>query len=187
MSQPIRVSLLLGSYASTAYSRKIADYLIAHAPQNYELTLLETNHLPLYDRDMDTLDPQPEAYTRLRESIASSDAIILITPEHNAGIPAVLKNAIDVCTRPAGTNLWEGKPTGIITLGAAMAGGQRVGDHLRNMYTAMGAPLVPVQTPLSQIFRAFDKEGQLNSESVIKRLDSFLDSFADFVPRHHNA
>ncbi|MDO5750061.1 MAG: NADPH-dependent FMN reductase [Rothia sp. (in: high G+C Gram-positive bacteria)] len=187
MSESIRVSILLGSYSTSAYSRKIADYLIANIPAPYELQVLDISDLPLYNRDLDQLDPQPEAYTRLRDNVAKSDAIIYVTPEHNAGIPAVLKNAIDVCTRPAGTNLWEGKPTGIITLGAAMAGGQRVGDHLRNMCTAFGAPVLPLQTPLSQIFRAFDEDGQLSSPSVAKRLDSFIQSFVDFVPRHHGA
>lgn len=175
--------MLVGSLSQSSFNRKIADYLRSQAPDSLNLIPVDLSDLPVYDRDLDNLSEQPESYTRLRQEITAADGIIFITPEHNAGIPALLKNAIDICTRPVGTNLWEGKPVGIITASAAMAGGQRVGDQLRAICSALAAPVLPIQTPISRVFSAFNDSGQLTNESVQKRLNAFISSYTDFVPQ----
>ena len=179
----LNIAVLVGSLSKDSYNRKIADYLAAHAPADIELHQIQLDSLPVYDRDLDALKPQPERYTALRRAIAQADGVIFVTPEHNAAIPAVLKNAVDICTRPAGQNLWRGKPTGIITAAAAMAGGQRVGDQLRAVCVSLEMPVLPLQTPISQVHAAFDETGRLNSEAVQKRLDSFIAAYALFAAK----
>lgn len=179
----IQVAVLVGSLSQTSQNRKIAHYLQQIAPAPLQLNLIVLADLPLYDRDLDLLEPQPPRYQQLRQQIAESHAVIWISPEHNAAIPVVLKNAIDICTRPEGQKLWKGKPLGIITAASAMAGGQRVGDQLRAVAISVGMPVLPLQLPISQIHTVFNEQGELASPSVEKRLQDFITQYSDFVQR----
>lgn len=179
----IQVAVLVGSLSKTSHNRKIARYLQQISPEGVQLNLIDLADLPLYDRDLDLLEPQPERYRRLRGQISRAQAVIWISPEHNAAIPVVLKNAIDVCTRPEGQKLWQGKPLGIITAASAMAGGQRVGDQLRAVAVSVGMPVLPLQLPISQIHTVFDTQGAIASPSVEKRLHDFMAQYCGFVRR----
>lgn len=179
---PLDIAVLVGSHSRDSYNQQIARYLQQHAPANLALDILNTAHLPVYDRDMDALPEQPAGYDALRRRIARAQGVIFVTPKHNAGIPAVLKNAIDICTRPA-DNLWAGKPAGIVTAASAMAGGQRVGDQLRAVCVSLGMPALPLQTPLSQIHAVFDAEGRLAGAAALQRLQDFLAAYAAFAPK----
>ena len=183
MLNRIKTAVLVGSHSKTSFNQKIARYLQQHAPDNLALEIIDISGLPIYDRDMDELPEQPEGYTRLRQSIGQAQAVIFVTPEHNAAIPAVLKNAIDICTRPAGQNLWAGKPAGIVTAAAAMAGGQRVGDQLRAVCISLNMPALHEQVPLSQLHQAFDENGNLTAAPVIRRLQGFISAYSAFVAR----
>lgn len=176
-----QIAVLVGSLSKSSLNKKIAEYLQQQAPANIQLKLIDLADLPVYDRDLD--ENSPASYERLRAEIGAAQGVIFVTPEHNAGIPALLKNAIDICTRPAGQNLWKGKPTGIVTAAAAMAGGQRVGDQLRNIANALEMPVVPVQTPISQIYSLFNEQGEFANESAKKRLDQFIQAYADFAQK----
>ena len=176
-----QIAVLVGSLSKQSLNKKIAQYLQQTAPANIQLNLMDLSDLPLYDRDLD--ENSPASYERIRNEIKAADGVIWITPEHNAGIPAVLKNAIDICTRPAGQNCWKGKPLGVVTAAAAMAGGQRVGDQLRNIATQLEMPIFPMQTPISQIFSLFDEQGNFANPYAKARLDEFLVAYGQFVEK----
>lgn len=122
-----KVAVLIGSASSASFNQAAVKYLQKIAPKSLELTVVEIADLPLYDRDLDNQEV-PE-YTRVREQIKQSDAVIWVTPEHNGSVSAMLKNAIDVVSRPSGQSQWVGKPLGLMTVNAS--GSSRTTDQLR--------------------------------------------------------
>lgn len=122
-----KVSILVGSLRRGSYARKIAKNVEKMFPNDYEVKILEIRDLPLYDNDYDnasiTDKPLPEIYTKFREEIKASDAVVFVTPENNRVVPACLKNAIDICSKPNDDVALKGKIGGIISHSVGKMGG----------------------------------------------------------------
>lgn len=108
------IGLIAGSLRKESFSKKIARALVSMAPPGFEFTIVSIEDLPIYNQDFDDHNNVPESYVKFRQVIKSLNGVIFITPEHNRSVPAALKNAIDVASRPAGKNVWDGKPGGRI-------------------------------------------------------------------------
>ena len=104
MSKPIAV--LVGSLRKESYNLKVAKVLAQIAPNSLSLKIIEIGDLPLYNEDIDTQNP-PASYTRFRQEIAACQGVIFVSPEYNRSLPAVIKNAIDVGSRPYGKSVWS--------------------------------------------------------------------------------
>ena len=177
-----KIAVIIGSASKTSFNHLAVKYLQSVAPASLQLNIVEVGDLPLYDRDLDEQDVP--AYTRVREAVKASDAVIWVTPEHNGSYSAMLKNAIDVVSRPAGQSLWVGKPLGLITVNAS--GSNRPVDALRTI--AAGAyismPVAPFAASVGGIFAgAFNEQGELVSEQAQGTLQGFINAYADFVAR----
>lgn len=177
-----QVAVIIGSASKTSFNHLAVKYLQSVAPASLELNVVEVGDLPLYDRDLDEQDVP--TYTCVREAVKASDAVIWVTPEHNGSYSAMLKNAIDVVSRPAGQSLWIGKPLGLITVNAS--GSNRAVDALRTI--AAGAyismPVAPFAASVGGIFAgAFNEQGELVSEQAQGTLQGFINAYADFVAR----
>lgn len=109
MSNVYEIAVLVGSLRKASINRKVALALAELAPANLKLTIVEIGDLPLYNEDIDG-DSPPAAYSTFRQQVRSSDAVLFVTPEYNRSVPAPLKNAIDVGSRPYGQSVWDGKP-----------------------------------------------------------------------------
>ena len=107
------VAVIVGSLRKASINRKVANALGEVAPAGLKLSIIEIGQLPIYNQDGD--ENPPAAWTAFRERIGAADAVLFVTPEHNRSVPAVLKNAIDIGSRPYGKSAWSGKP------GAAVA------------------------------------------------------------------
>ena len=107
------IAVLVGSLRKDSINRKAALAIAALAPPSLRLDLIETGHLPFYNQEFDA-EPgtTPAAYREFRERIARAASVIFATPEYNRSYPAVLKNAIDIGTRPYGKSVWSDKPAG---------------------------------------------------------------------------
>src|SRR5699024_12222938 len=114
--------------------------LINILKEDYEDTYLQIDHLPLYNQDLDKNSPQE--YVDFREVVAAQDAFIFVTPEHNRSIPAALKNALDVASRPYGDNKWGGKPALIASQSPGVISGFGANHHLRQLLTFLDVPVV---------------------------------------------
>lgn len=114
-----QIAVLIGSTSKTSVSQLVVKHLQKIAPASIQLNIVEIGDLPLYDRDLD--ENSPVEYNRVREAVAKADGVLLVSPEHNASVSAMLKNAIDVVSRPMGQSKWIGKPAGIVTVAAGMA------------------------------------------------------------------
>lgn len=178
-----QVAVLIGSASRTSFNHLVVKYLQKVAPESLQLNIVEIGDLPLYDRDLD--DQDIPAYTRVREAVKAADAVIWVSPEHNAGVSAMLKNAIDVVSRPAGQSLWIGKPLGLVSVNAS--GSPRVTDYLRVIASGayVNMPVLPFAANIGGIFAGafINEQGELVSEAAQNTLKGFIAAFDEFVAK----
>lgn len=179
-----QIAVLIGSNSKTSFSRLVFQYLNLIATDNIQLNVVEIADLPLYDRDFDTNNPA--SYDRVRAQIAQSDAVLFITPEHNGAIPAMIKNVIDVVSRPMGESKWIGKAAGIVSVGAGLAGGVSATTQLRsilaNKFVSM--PTAPFAANVGGLFNGiFNEQGELVSEPTKAMLQEFMTSYVAFIEK----
>ncbi|MGE8097286.1 NADPH-dependent FMN reductase [Pseudomonas fluorescens] len=179
MSKVYTIAVLVGSLRKQSINRKVALALAELAPANLRLNIVEIGDLPLYNEDIDVTPPA--AYSTFREQVRSSDAVLFVTPEYNRSVPAPLKNAIDVGSRPYGKSAWGGKPGAVISASPGAIGGFGANHHLRQSMVFLNVPCM--QQPeayLSNAGTAFDESGKV-SESVRPFLQSFINAYAEWV------
>ncbi|QIY94830.1 NADPH-dependent FMN reductase [Streptomyces sp. S1D4-11] len=143
MSGHVQVLALVGSLRSGSHNRQLAEAAVEHAPEGVEVTLYEgLAEVPFYNEDIDTDEQRPAAATRLRETAVRADAFLLITPEYNGTMPAVLKNAIDWLSRPFGAGALAGTPTAVVGTAFGQYGGVWAQDDVRKSAGIAGATIL---------------------------------------------
>ncbi len=184
MSHTYDVAVIVGSLREGSLSRKAAQALTRLAPSHLTFRFIEIGDLPLYDEDLEG-EAAPAAWTRLREEVRQADAVLFVTPEYNRSVPGLLKNAIDVASRPYGQAAWTGKPAAVMSTSMGALGGFGANHHLRQMLTFFDMPVM--QQPEAYVGSAhtlFDAGGNLVGESNEAFFKSFIDAFAQLVERH---
>ncbi|EHK52601.1 NAD(P)H dehydrogenase (quinone):NADPH-dependent FMN reductase [Mesorhizobium alhagi CCNWXJ12-2] len=177
---PHKIAILVGSLRAGSLNRKIAELLVRMAPNDLSLEIVGIGDLPLYNEDLD--ENAPREWQAFRERIRASDAILFVTPEYNRSVPGVLKNAIDVGSRPEGASVWDGKPGGVITVSPGAIGGFGANHHLRQTFVFLN--VLVMQQPEAYLGRAdeiFDESGALGSERTREFLVNFIDAYARWV------
>ncbi|MGY2197013.1 NADPH-dependent FMN reductase [Pseudomonas gingeri] len=185
MSTVHTVAVLVGSLRKESLNRKVALALAALAPASLTLKIVEIGDLPLYNEDID--GAPPAAYTTFRQQVASADAVLFVTPEYNRSVPGVLKNAIDVGSRPYGKSAWSGKPGAVISVSPGAIGGFGANHHLRQSLVFLNVPCM--QQPEAYFGgagSAFDESGRLAEQSK-PFLQGFIDAYAQWVEQHKKA
>lgn len=183
MSQTINVAVIVGSLRKESVSRKAALALAKLAPSNLNLEIVEIGDLPLYNEDVEAAGA-PASWSRLREELRQSDAVLFITPEYNRSVPGALKNAIDVGSRPYGDSAWSGKPAAVLSLSPGAVGAFGANHHLRQSLVFLDMPIL--QQPEAYVgnaFSLFDDDGEFNSDSTRDFFESFIGAFADWIDR----
>lgn len=179
------VAVLVGSLRQDSINRKAALALAALAPNGLALDLVETGHLPFYNQDFDAeATATPAAYSDFRRRIARADGVLFVTPEYNRSYPAVLKNAIDIGTRPYGKSVWSGKPAGVISVSLGALGGFGANQQLRAQLANVN--MAVLQQPEIYIGNAgalFDGDGKVAVDSTRDLLRSFIAGFAAWTDR----
>lgn len=175
-----KIAVLVGSLRKNSYSRQIANALIKLAPESIELEIVEIDKLPLYNQDSD--NDIPEVYTEYRNKIKESDGVLFITPEHNRMMSAVIKNAIDVASRPWGHNVWDGKPSAVISSSTGPLGGALANHSVRQPLVILNSfVLQQPEMYLGHVGSFFDEEGNLVKEDTAEFFKGFLDTFNNWV------
>ncbi|SPA24975.1 NADPH-dependent FMN reductase [Cupriavidus taiwanensis] len=183
MSDPRDVVVLVGSLRKESYNRKLAKALIALAPPQLRLEIVEIGNLELYNQDLD--DKPTQAWTAFRDRIRRADAVLFVTPEYNRSVPAPLKNAIDVGSRPYGSSVWDGKPGAIVSASPGAIGGFGANHHLRQSLVFLNIPIL--QQPeayISGVDKLFDEQGGLANESTKGFLGKFMTTFGAWIERN---
>ena len=184
MTQQIDVAVVVGSLRKDSVNRKAALELARLAPETLNLRIVEIGDLPLYDEDAEAAGP-PEAWTRFRQQLQASDAVLFVTPEYNRSVPGGLKNAIDVGSRPYGSSSWAGKPAAIMTLSPGAIGAFGANHHLRQSLVFLDMPTL--QQPEAYVggaFGLFDEGGRLKSADTEAFFKTFIEAFAAWIERH---
>ena len=178
------VAVLVGSLRKESFNLKMARAIIALNAAPLQFTIPEIGGLPLYNQDLDGDNP-PAAWTELRERIKRCDAVLFITPEYNRSVPGVLKNAIDVASRPYGKNTFDGKPGAVIGVSPGAIGAFGANNHLRQCLVFLNVPTM--QQPEAYIGGAnqlFDPQGNLINDSTREFVNKFVQAFAAWIERN---
>jgi chromate reductase len=175
-----KIAVLVGSLRKESYNLKMAKALLELAPASLALQLISIGELPLYNEDLEASLPEP--WKVFREQIGSFDGLLFVTPEYNRSVPAVLKNAIDVGSRPHGKSVWDGKPGAVVSVSPGAMGGFGANHHLRQSLVFINVPAMPQpETYIGGAAKLFDEGGNLINESTKEFMKKFLDAFARWV------
>jgi chromate reductase, NAD(P)H dehydrogenase (quinone) len=180
MSQNRSVAVLVGSLRKESFNRRMAQALAAMAPASLTFEIVEIGDQPLYNQDLDQAPPAP--WTSLRQKVKAADAVLFVTPEYNRSIPGVLKNAIDVASRPYGQSAFDGKPGAVVSVSPGVIGGFGANHHLRQCLVFLNVPaLAQPELYIGNAKDLFDEQGKVKSEETRKLLQKFLDAFGAWI------
>ncbi|MEA2974780.1 MAG: hypothetical protein QOF19_300 [Alphaproteobacteria bacterium] len=181
MDRPMNVCVLVGSLRKASFSGMLANALISLAPSSLHLDIVEIGQLPFYNQDLET-DPPPAPWAAFRQRVKAADAVLFVTPEYNRSVPAVLKNALDVGSRPYGSSVWDRKPGAIVSSSPGAIAAFGANHHLRQSLVFLNVPtLQQPEAYLSHVDKLFDDHGKLVSDGTGKFLQEFMQAFANWV------
>jgi chromate reductase len=181
MEKQMNVCVLVGSLRKASFNGMLANTLISLAPSSMKLDIVEIGKLPLYNQDLET-NPPPAQWTAFRQSVMAADAVLFVTPEYNRSVPAALKNALDVGSRPYGSSVWDRMPGAIVSSSPGAVGAFGANHHLRQSLVFLNVPTM--QQPeayVSHVDKVFDEHGKLASDGTGKFLQEFMQAFANWV------
>ncbi|MBW7968745.1 NAD(P)H-dependent oxidoreductase [Bradyrhizobium sp. BR 10289] len=178
------ILVIAGSLRKDSFSLKIGNALAKLAPSSLKLEVITPAGISFFNQDLESAPPAD--WLAFREKIQKSDGVIFVTPEYNRAIPGVLKNAIDVASRPYGKSSFNGKPVGIISNSPGPLGGVSAAKTLQHILPGIAGQIM--QQPeayLNAVGDAFDAEGNLVKDSLKGVLQAYIDAFAAHVAKYH--
>jgi chromate reductase len=176
------VALLVGSLRKESFTRKVANAIVEVAPDSLHFEPIEIGNLPFYNQDLET-DRPPRPWGDFRDRIRRLDAVLFATPEYNRSIPGVLKNAIDIGSRPYGHSVFAQKPAAIVSVAPGSLGAFGANHHLRQCCVFLDMPCM--QQPeayINHAGKAFDGD-RLIDDSLRGLLHKFAEAFDRWVAR----
>lgn len=180
-----KIAVLIGSLRKESFSRKIANNIVSLFPSEYEAEFVEIGSLPLYNQDYDDENNAPAEYADFRNKMKDMDAVLFVTAEYNRSVPAVLKNALDVGSRPYGQSVWDGKPALVVSQSVGNISGFGANHHLRQALTFLNMPTV--QQPelyLANSQDLLDEAGNINNKGTIQFLQTAVDTFVELINKY---
>ena len=140
MADTRNIAVLVGSLRKESLNRKGARALIALAPAPLKLEIVEIGDLPLYNDDLEAAPPAP--WVTFRDRVRPADGVLFVTPEYNRSVPGVLKNAIDIGSRPYGKSVWSGKPCGVMSVSPGPIGAFNANHHIRSSFVFLAGQIM---------------------------------------------
>ena len=184
MSTPHPILVIAGSLRKESFTLKIANALAKLAPATLKLEVVTPHGISFFNQDLEAAPPAD--WLAFRDKLQKSHGVLFVTPEYNRSIPGVLKNAIDVGSRPYGKSSFLGKPTGIVSNSPGPLGGVNAAKHLQQILPGIaGSIMGQPEIYLNGVGDAFDDKGQLVKEALQKVLQQYIDAFAAFVVKHN--
>jgi chromate reductase len=180
MASPHSVAVIVGSLRKESFSLKIAKALTKLAPSSLQFDVVTLGGLSFYNQDLEATPPAD--WVSFRERVKKADAVLFVTPEYNRSVPGVLKNAIDVGSRPYGQSVFDRKPGGVISNSPGAIGGFGANHHLRQSLTFLNiAILQQPEAYIGGIGDAFDDKGELVKAPLREFLDTYIKAFDAWV------
>jgi chromate reductase len=179
--QVYRIGIIVGSLRKDSINRKIARSMCAIRGDNLECGIIEISNLPLYNQDLD--GNPPGEWVDFRQKVAEADGILFCTPEYNRGVPGVLKNAVDVGSRPYGKSVFHKKPAAIVSASPGSIGGFGANHQLRQACVFLDMPVM--QQPEAYLGHvnddSFDADGCLKDGPLKDLVAKLAHAFHDWV------
>ena len=174
---------IVGSLRKESFSLKVANALAKLAPASLKLDVTTLGDISFFNQDLEAAPPAD--WLAFREKLQKSNGVLFVTPEYNRSIPGVLKNAIDVGSRPYGKSSFLGKPIGIVSNSPGPLGGVSAAKHLQNILPGIAGPILGQLEIFNGVGDAFDDKGELIKEALQKVLQQYIDAFAAFVDKQN--
>src|SRR3954467_10938365 len=182
-----KIAIIVGSLRKESLNRKVARSICAIRGDNLDCSMVEIGDLPLYNQDVDS-NP-PEQWVRFREQVAPADGVLFVSPEYNRGVPGVLKNAIDVGSRPYGQSVFDKKPAAIVTASPGSIGGFGSNHQIRQACVFLNMPVM--QQPEAYLGHvtddSFDDSGCLKEGPLKEIITGLAHAFHDWVDMIHRS
>ena len=184
-----KIAIIVGSLREGSYNRRIARSVCAIRGDNLECEMVEIGDLPLYNQDFDSLPQQPGQYVRFRDQVRGADGILFCTPEYNRGVPGVLKNAIDVGSRPYGQSVFDQKPAAVVTASIGAIGGFGANHQIRQSCVFLNMPVMTQpEAYLSNVGDdSFNPDGTLKDGGLKDVVTKVAHAFHDWVDMIHRS
>jgi chromate reductase, NAD(P)H dehydrogenase (quinone) len=180
--KPLKIAVFVGSLRKDSFNRRLARAVEKLAPAELAFEHVRIDDLPLYSQDFDTA--YPPVASRLKKDVESCDALLFVTPEYNRSVPGALKNAIDIASRPWGTNSFAGKPGAVIGTSIGSTGTALAQQHLRNTLVYLDVPMLAQP----EVFIHFKDDliaddGTIGNDGTRKFLQGFVDKYVAWITR----
>jgi len=174
------IAVLVGSLRKESYNLKTAKELMAMAPETLSFELIDISNLPMFNEDLEATPPKE--WVAFKNKIKALDGLLFVTPEYNRSVPAVLKNAIDVGSRPYGDNSWNGKPAAIVSVSIGAISGFGANHHLRQSLTFINAhAMAQPEAYIGGAAALFNDKGKLIDDSTKSFLKNYMEAFEKWV------
>lgn len=172
------IGVLVGSLRKDSLNKVVAKKLAELFPADYTVSFIEIGDLPVYNEDLEA--NAPESYNRFRKEMKEQDAYVFMTPEYNRGMPAALKNAIDVGSRPWGESVWPGKPVLVGSVSPSGISGALANHQVRQSLVFGDSPVMAQPELYIDATKAISEDGQV-VEGTVEFLQSVVDAFVAFI------
>ena len=184
-----KIAIIAGSLRKDSINRKIARSICAMEEGRIDCSIVPIGDLTLYNQDYDGSPQEPESYAVFRAAIAKADGVLFVSPEYNRGMPGVLKNAIDVGSRPYGKSVWNRKAAAIVSASSGGIGGFGANHQIRQSCVFLNMPVM--QHPEAYLGHvnddSFGKDGLLKDGPLKDLVKGIAEAFADWVKLIHDA
>lgn len=175
-----KIAVIVGSLRKESLNLKTANALMKLAPESLALEIVDIASLPMFNEDLETTPPKE--WVKFKEQIAAANGVLFVTPEYNRSVPAVIKNAIDVGSRPYGKNSWNGKPGAIVSVSISNISGFGANHHLRQSLVFVNVPtMAQPEAYIGGAAALFDNDGNLINDSTKEFFKNFMEAFEKWV------
>lgn len=175
-----KIAVIVGSLRKESFNLKTAKAMMAMAPESFDMELLDIAGLPMFNEDLE--GNPPKEWVNLRKEIKAADGLLFFTPEYNRSVPGVLKNAIDVGSRPYGKNSWDGKPAAIVSVSIGAISGFGANHHLRQSLVFVNVPtMAQPEAYIGGAAELFDDNGKLTNHSTKGFLKDYMEAFEKWI------
>ena len=177
------IGIVVGSLRKDSFSKRIAVSLSNLLADKFDVKFLDISNLSMYNEDLDTETATPQAWIDFRKEVKALDGVLFVTPEYNRSIPPVLKNALDIASRPYGKSAWNDKPGAAVSISLGILGGFGANHHLRQIATCLNIHLMgQPEAYIGNVAAITDSTG-VTDENAKKFLQTFADAFAEWINR----
>jgi chromate reductase len=173
-----KVGVVVGSIRTGSLTRMVAKAMCGLNP-GLDCEILEIKQLSMFNQDLEKTPPKD--WVDFKQKVQACDAILFATPEYNRSIPGVLKNAIDVASRPYGQSAWSKKPCAVVSVSPGAIGGFGANHHLRQCLVFLEMPALQMETYIGNAAKLFDDKGQLANPDTRAFLQKTMDAFGAWI------